>query len=93
MRKMADTSVSNKDIINLLKTARGQIDGIIKMVEDEKYCIDVSKQILAVQGLIKKSNLKVLDRHMRSCVKNAFENNEGDEKIEEIIMILDKYYK
>lgn len=86
-------NTTDKDILNLLKTARGQIDGVIKMVEDEKYCIDVSKQILAVQGLIKKANLKVLDRHMRSCVKTAFEQNEGDAKIEEIIMILDKYYK
>lgn len=83
----------NKAIINLLKTARGQIDGIINMLEEEQYCIDVSKQVLAVQGLMKKANLKILDQHMRSCVRTAMENNEGEEKIEEIIMILDKYYK
>ncbi len=83
----------NKEIMNLLKTARGQMDGIIKMLEDDKYCIDISKQILAVQGLVKKVNLKILERHMRTCVKEAFEKNEGDDKIEEIVTILDKYYK
>ena len=40
-------------VINLLKTARGQIEGIIKMVEDDRYCVDVSKQILAVSSAIK----------------------------------------
>lgn len=49
--------------LNLLKTARGQIDGIIKMLENDRYCIDVSKQILAVQALLKKTNLEILKNH------------------------------
>lgn len=80
-------------ILNLLKTARGQIDGIVQMVEKDQYCIDISKQILAVQGLLKKTNLTVLEQHMHHCVKEAFEKHEGEEKIEEIITILNKYYK
>lgn len=79
-----------------MKTARGQIDGIIKMLEDGRYCIDISKQILAVQALLKKTNLKVLENHMHSCVVHAFEEGsdaDKEEKIEEIITILDKYYK
>ncbi len=42
------------DVVNNLKTARGQIDGILKMIDDERYCIDISKQIFAVQSLLKK---------------------------------------
>lgn len=86
----------NKDhrqVINLLKTSRGQIDGIIKMVEDERYCVDISKQILAVQALLKKVNLHILDRHIKSCVKQAFSEGHGDEKVEEIIEIIDKYVR
>lgn len=81
------------EILNLLKTSRGQLDGIIKMVEDKRYCVDISKQILAVQALLKKANLKIIDRHIKSCVKQAFEEGHGDEKADEIIEIIDKYAK
>ena len=79
------------EIVNSLKTARGQIDGILKMIDDERYCIDVSKQIFAVQSLLKKANMKILKDHMHSCVADAVNAGSGDEKIEEIIYILEKY--
>ncbi len=83
----------DQEIMNLLKTSKGQIEGIMKMIEDERYCVDISKQILAVQALLKKTNLQILDRHIKSCVKQAFEEGHGDEKVDEIIEILDKYAK
>lgn len=79
--------------LNLLKTARGQLDAIINMVEKDRYCIDISKQILAVQGLLKKTNLEILKKHMNSCVKDAFEKGHGEDKIDEIMLVLDKYYR
>jgi DNA-binding FrmR family transcriptional regulator len=82
---------NDKEIVNSLKTARGQIDGILKMIDDERYCIDISKQILAVQSLLKKANMKILKNHMHSCVTSAIEDGNGDEKIDEIIYILEKY--
>lgn len=39
----------------LLKTARGQLDGLLKMVEDDRYCMDISNQLLATQAIFKKS--------------------------------------
>jgi DNA-binding FrmR family transcriptional regulator len=77
--------------LNSLKTARGQIDGILKMIDDERYCIDISKQIFSVQSLLKKANMKILKAHMHSCVADAVSEGRGDEKIEEIIYILEKY--
>jgi len=53
-------SEERKKALQLLKTARGQIDGIIKMIEEGRYCIDISNQILASQALLKKSNLEIL---------------------------------
>jgi DNA-binding FrmR family transcriptional regulator len=82
-----------KEVINLLKTAKGQLDAIIRMTEEDRYCIDISKQILAVQALLKKSNLTVLRQHIHGCVRNALLTGEGEQKIEEIINILDKYIK
>lgn len=80
-------------VINLLKTSRGQIEGIIKMLEDNRYCVDISKQILAVQAQLKKVNLSIIDQHIKHCVRQAFNEGHGDEKIDEIIELIDKYAK
>lgn len=87
--------MDKKQVLNLLKTSRGQMDGIIKMLEDDRYCVDISKQILSVQALLKKANLKIIDQHIKHCVKQAFTEGEkvGDEKVEEIIKLIDKYAK
>ena len=87
------SNIDRTSELNLLKTARGQLEGIIKMVENDRYCIDISKQILAVQAILKKTNLTVLKKHMNNCVREAFEEGKGDEKVEEIMLMLDKYYR
>ena len=73
-----------------LKTARGQIDSVISMIEEGRYCIDISNQIMAVMSLIKKSNLLVLEQHMNHCVKEAFKTGDSEEKTQEIINILSR---
>lgn len=80
-----------KQLLNLLKTSKGQIEGIIKMVDDDRYCVEISKQILAVQALLRKSNLRILDQHIKHCVKQAFEEGYGNEKVDEVMEILEKY--
>ena len=82
-----------KQVMNLLKTSRGQIEGIIKMLEDDRYCVDISKQILAVQALLKKANLINIDQHIKHCVREAIEEGKGDEKIDEVIDLINKYAK
>lgn len=86
---------NKKKALNKLKTARGQIDGIVRMLEDDRYCVDISTQILSVIGLLKKSNIDILNNHIRSCVAKAIleGDDRGEEKIEEIINIIDKYIK
>lgn len=73
-----------------LKTAKGQIEGIIKMMEDGRYCVDISNQIIAAQALLKKANIMILKQHLHHCVKDAVKNDNGEEKIDEIIDILEK---
>jgi CsoR family transcriptional regulator, copper-sensing transcriptional repressor len=77
--------------MGLLKTARGQVDAVIKMVETGRYCIDVSKQILATIALLKKANMVILKQHMDTCVKDAIRTDKGAEKIDEISVILETY--
>lgn len=74
-----------------LKTARGQIDGIARMIDEGRYCIEVSNQISAAIALLKKANLIILKQHMNTCVADAAKAKNGSEKIDEISMILEKY--
>ena len=77
----------------LLKTARGQLDGLLKMVEDDRYCMDISNQLLATQAILKKANREVVQAHLGSCVRVAFEKGNEEEKITEIMDLLDKMAK
>jgi len=82
----------HKVVERYLKTAKGQIDGILKMVEEDRYCIDISNQILSTNALLRKANKEILAAHMRHCVKEAIEDN-NNEKIEEMIKIIDGLLK
>jgi DNA-binding FrmR family transcriptional regulator len=88
---MHHDSAESQKAIALLKTARGQVEAALRMMEDDRYCIDISKQILASLALLKKANQIVLRQHIDTCVKEAVQNSKGQEKIEEIAMILDRY--
>ena len=80
-------------ITSLLKTARGQIEGILNMVENDRYCIDISNQLLAAESILRKINKEIIQAHMKNCVREAFQRGNEDEKIEELMAILDKIAK
>jgi len=75
-----------------LSLAKGQIEGIMKMVDDDRYCIDISTQLLATIALLKNANRIVLKAHLDSCVRETM-GEEGAVKIQEIIDIMDKITK
>ena len=77
-------------INRLLKTARGQIDGILKMVEEDRYCIDIATQMMAAQSIIRKATQEVLEAHIRSCVSESLHTDEPNPKIEEALTALEK---
>jgi CsoR family transcriptional regulator, copper-sensing transcriptional repressor len=83
----------NAKITRLLKTARGQLDGILKMIEEDRYCVDVSNQIMATQAILRKVNKEVLHAHIDSCVKEAVQTGDSGEKLDEISVIIDKILK
>lgn len=77
-----------KQIVRMLRTARGQLDGIIKMVEEDRYCMDVSNQILASRAILDKANKAVIKAHIFHCVAKA--TGESQEKLQEINDLIDK---
>ncbi len=62
---------SKKELLNRLRRIEGQVSGIERMVEEERYCIDVLTQIGAAQAALDKVALGLLDDHTRSCVVEA----------------------
>ena len=84
------------EITRLLKTARGQLDGLIRMVEEDRYCIDISNQLLSTQALLGTINAEVLTAHVDHCVRQAFESGdkaEEEKKIAELQAVLKRLSK
>ena len=58
-------------VVRLLKTARGQLDGLLRMVEEDRYCIDILTQLQAVRAALARLESEVLKDHMDHCVMGA----------------------
>ncbi len=80
-------------VTRLLKTARGQIDGILSMIDDDRYCIDISTQLMATQAIIARANKEILVSHIECCIKNAVEEGDIDEKTQELTKVIEKLLK
>jgi DNA-binding FrmR family transcriptional regulator len=75
---------SKDDLLARLRRVRGQVGGVERMVEDERYCIEVLTQISAVQAALDKVALGLLDEHARHCIVEA-EGSERPERAEELM--------
>lgn len=79
-----------------LRRIEGQVRGIQKMIENEKYCMDIVNQIYAVIGALKNVGGKVFAKHLETCVLEAFGKSSGKEKetkIDEIIKLFSRMNK
>ncbi len=74
-----------------LKRIEGQVRGIIKMINEGKYCIDILNQIKAAKSALVTVESNVLKKHIESCVKNSFENKSSiDTKVNELLKLINK---
>lgn len=80
--------VHEKAVLNRLKTARGHLDAVIRMVEDETYCPEVMKQLAAVQGSLERASRIVLRNHLETCVAAAMVAGRTDEIVDELMEAL-----
>lgn len=89
-------SLSEEDKDNLivrLKRIEGQVRGLQRMVDEKKYCVDILTQVEATRGALKKVGLKILDRHINGCVQTAIQDKEGEEIIDELMDVIEKFSK
>lgn len=71
--------------LNRLKTVRGHLDAVIGMVEDERYCPEVMKQISALQGSLERVNRVLLQNHLETCVAHAVSEGRTAEIVDELM--------
>ena len=86
---MQDTT--RAEIIRRLKSVEGHIRGIQKMVEEDRYCIDVLKQTAAVKGAIDRLDAAILEGHLNSCVTQAIRSADESERDRVIVELLDLF--
>lgn len=80
-------------VLRLLKTARGQMDGILRMVEEDRYCMDISQQVMAAEAMLNRANKEILTAHLKHCVNSAETPKEREEKVDELVNMLGRILK
>lgn len=80
---MKDTH--KRSVLNRLKTARGHLDAVIQMAENDAYCPDLMKQMSAVQGSLERASRIVLRNHLETCVAAAMVAGHTDEIVDELM--------
>lgn len=71
-------------ILARLRKIEGQVRGLHKMVDDDRYCIDVLTQVAAVKAALETVSLTLLEDHMQHCVADAIRSGDGAEKVKEL---------
>ena len=79
-----------ESVTRKVRIAKGQLEGILRMIDEDRYCVTIADQILASSALLKKAAQEVLEAHIRSCVREGLKTDQPNEKIEEALTLLEK---
>ena len=80
--------VHKQGALNRLKTVRGHLDAVISMVDEERYCPEVMKQVSALQSSLEKVNRILLQNHIETCVPEAVADGRAEEIVDELMEAL-----
>lgn len=86
----------DKDKANLvarLRRIEGQMRGLQRMIEEDKYCIDILTQVSSVMAATQKVGMIILDDHIRGCVRDALIKDNGEDHIKELVQVLERFMK
>lgn len=79
-----------KALLSRLKRAEGQVRGVAKMVEDDRYCIDILTQIAALRSALNNVALHIIEDHAKGCLSNSIRN--GDDKaVDELMTVIKRF--
>ena len=87
----AVTRTEKPALTKRLNRIEGQVRGIAKMIDDDRYCIDVLTQVSAVQSALDALALQLLEHHLHGCVQHAVRSGDGDRAIDEALTVIRKF--
>ena len=94
---MADEKQSKfENPITRMRRVEGQARGIIKMLEEDRYCVDILQQLIALEAAARKARIKILDIHAKHCIQEALASDDAvdqSEKVAELISLVEKMAK
>lgn len=79
-----------ESLLGRLRRMEGQVRGMQRMVEDDRYCLDIVQQVSALSAAAREVALIVLEDHLRGCVQDAIQNDQGEAAIKEMVAVLGK---
>ena len=88
-------STTHEETLRRVGRIAGQVQGVRRMIEEKKYCIDIITQIQAVRSALRAVELQILRKHMAHCVSDAFDSGsqkEADEKMGELLKVMRNQY-
>src|SRR5207237_1968560 len=88
---VARDTAGKAELARRLNRVEGQVRGIGKMLEDDRYCVDVLVQVAAVQSALDALARKLLEHHLHGCVKHAIRSGDGDVAIAEALAVIRKF--
>ena len=78
-------------LLKRLNRIEGQTRGVAKMVEEDRYCVDVLTQISAIQSALDALALQLLESHTKGCVRSAIKSGKGDAAIDELLSVVKRF--
>lgn len=84
---------SKEDILKRLRRIEGQVKGIQKMIEEEKYCVDILTQVSAVRAAINKVGSLILEKHSMTCIQNVVSSDDKEKAVTELAKSMQSFMK
>ena len=78
-------------LLNRLNRIEGQLQGVSRMVADDRYCVDILTQISAIQAALRAAAVEILDDHARGCLTTALRSGQGETEITELLNLLHRF--
>ena len=85
--------VDHRSVRARLKRIEGQVRGVVRMVEAQRYCIDIIQQLTAARRALDEVSLQVMRGHINVCVSQAIRKQEGTRKIDELMQTIHRFVK
>jgi DNA-binding FrmR family transcriptional regulator len=83
-------SMHKQQLQTRLRRIEGQVRGVARMIDEDKYCVDVVTQVAAIQAALDKVSLGLLDGHIRGCVREEIRSGGGEAKVDELLQVMDR---